>query len=533
MKSSILWLLVFVLKFSFISGQISLESTYDGMVERVNLQFSGEKYYYLDYESKQVKLFNSDHSPWKTIDLPCPEGAVIWFIDHLSEAKINSDSKLEIIYSFYIENGDDATYEERIVNDEGTILLSIPNGYFVEFSEMPGLENKLVTYIKGTPTPYSEIYTVPALTLEHSYELEVGRWNLENSGEKYVELDLSNKLFNIYNADHSPWKTIPVPDPTGLTQIYQWNISETKIINDNQLEIIYAYYSTIPSGKRYVRVINEAGTPLFTIPDAQQFNFEDIPGLPNKIIAYFLVDSHHISRVYDVPGFVGEMYYEYYTHRVDLEISGETYYYVDEATREIKLFDGDHNLWKTIIPSVPSNAGMGLIQHLSEHTIIKDDKIEIVFSFHVTENEITQYESRVINEDGTDLLVLPNATYAKLRDLPGADPKLVAYYLQEDNSYITEVYGLPTSPTLTEEVPSGESVISVFPNPATDILEIELTNSQIKFVRIFSLSGQLLQKFEPESAKTVLDLSVLKAGSYILEVQDEAGNTFKEKVIVR
>ncbi|MFO7670104.1 MAG: T9SS type A sorting domain-containing protein [Bacteroidales bacterium] len=532
MKASILLLPGFLLNFSFIFGQISLESSYDGSVERVILEFSGEKYYYLDTENKQVKLYHSDHSPWKTVDLPSPEESAIWFVDHVSEGKINSDTKLEIIYSFYIENGDDKYYEERIINDEGTILLSIPNGYYVELSELPGAENKLIASIKGALSSYSVIYTVPALTPEHSYELELGRWNFENSGEKYVALDLSNKQFIAYNADHSLWKTIGIPDTTGL-RVYQWNVSETKINSDNQLEILYAYYTSISPGRRYVGVINESGTPVLTIPDAFQFTLEELPGKSNKILAYFSAGSHLSTRVYDLPGLAEEMYYEYSTRRAALEISGEIYYHTDVELKEVKLYDGDHHLWRTIELDVPSNATVGSLQHISEHKIIKDDKIEFLFTFYITENEIKTYESRVMNEDGTNLLVLPDVSIVKLIELPGADPKLVAYYRQSDNSYTTEVYGMPASSTEAKGIYKFESEISVFPNPTSGLLEIELADHLIGFARIFTLNGQLLQIVEPGSGKTVLDLSALNAGVYLLEVQDIDGNTFKEKVVVK
>ncbi len=439
---------------------------------------------------------------------------------------------MEIIYSFYIENGDDQTYEERIINEEGTILLSIPNGYFVELSEIPGAENKLIAYLKGTPSSYSVIYTIPALTPEHSYELEVGRWNLESSGEKYVALDLSNKQFVVYNADHSLWKTIGIPDTTGL-RVYQWNVSENKINSDNQLEILYAYYTSIPPGRRYVGVINESGTPILTIPDAIQFTLEELPGKPNKILAYFSAGSHLSTSVYDLPGLAEEMYYEYYTRRAALEISGEIYYSTDVDHKEVILYDGDHHLMRTIELDVPSNAMLGMIMHISEHTIIKDDKIEFLFTSYITENEITTYESRVMNEEGTSLLVLPDVSLVKLIELPGADPKLVAYYRQSDNSYTTEVYGMPTSLTEAKGIHKVESGISVFPNPTSGVLEIELADHLITFARIFSLNGQLLQSFEPGTEKTVLDLSALNAGVYLLEVQDIDGTTFKEKVVVK
>ncbi len=94
------------------------------------------------------------------------------------------------------------------------------------------------------------------------------------------------------------------------------------------------------------------------------------------------------------------------------------------------------------------------------------------------------------------------------------------------------MYGLPESGTQIEDLTTGESLISVFPNPTNDMLEVKLANGLMKFIRVFSVNGQLLQSFEPGSAKTVLDLSFLNAGFYLLEVQDMEGNTFKEKVIV-
>ena len=80
-------------------GQINLENTYnEGLVTRVVLENSGEKYYLYDATAKLVKLYNADHSPWKAIPLPTFSNPLDLTIEHLSETKINADPDIEIAF---------------------------------------------------------------------------------------------------------------------------------------------------------------------------------------------------------------------------------------------------------------------------------------------------------------------------------------------------------------------------------------------------------------------------------------------------
>lgn len=63
--------------------------------------------------------------------------------------------------------------------------------------------------------------------------------------------------------------------------------------------------------------------------------------------------------------------------------------------------------------------------------------------------------------------------------------------------------------------------ISLYPNPAKDIINIDLPNSYINFTsEIFSITGQLVLKSKNESQ---LDISKLNSGMYILRISTENG----------
>jgi len=56
---------------------LTLQHTFDAYTKRIALENSGEKYYTVDRENEQIKLFNSDFTPWKTLSLPKPDGSAI------------------------------------------------------------------------------------------------------------------------------------------------------------------------------------------------------------------------------------------------------------------------------------------------------------------------------------------------------------------------------------------------------------------------------------------------------------------------
>ena len=75
----------------------------------------------------------------------------------------------------------------------------------------------------------------------------------------------------------------------------------------------------------------------------------------------------------------------------------------------------------------------------------------------------------------------------------------------------------------------GSSSVSVYPNPATDIINISLKNgATVENVEIVNLAGQSV--FASKSANTA-NVSFLPAGVYVVKVKDSKGVTHTSKIV--
>ncbi|HEY0092282.1 MAG TPA: T9SS type A sorting domain-containing protein, partial [Flavobacterium sp.] len=118
---------------------------FDGYINRISLENSGEKYYSIDALTATLNLFNADYSSWKEILLPVPNGNSIEKIHSISETKLVADSLVEVAYTYITSlSSADTTYESAIANEIGNVYLIIPEAREVVISEIEGAENKLI-----------------------------------------------------------------------------------------------------------------------------------------------------------------------------------------------------------------------------------------------------------------------------------------------------------------------------------------------------------------------------------------------------
>ena len=78
------------------------------------------------------------------------------------------------------------------------------------------------------------------------------------------------------------------------------------------------------------------------------------------------------------------------------------------------------------------------------------------------------------------------------------------------------------------EIISKEKLI-VKPNPASNFIQIELGNAEIKKVEIYSVIGTLLIK--NNSNNKLIDLNNLEDGIYLLKVTDLNENEFVRSIV--
>lgn len=80
----------------------------------------------------------------------------------------------------------------------------------------------------------------------------------------------------------------------------------------------------------------------------------------------------------------------------------------------------------------------------------------------------------------------------------------------------------------TPDFQNGDGAIAVYPNPASDVLNISLKSSTVTQVAIYSLAGAKVMEIEDASQ---LDISQLAAGMYLVRVMDNNKGVFFKRII--
>lgn len=87
------------------------------------------------------------------------------------------------------------------------------------------------------------------------------------------------------------------------------------------------------------------------------------------------------------------------------------------------------------------------------------------------------------------------------------------------------------TPDLPVAMPSlVEQYTSVMPNPAQDRVTIS-SSFQVNTIEIYSLKGKLMRRQSPHSISTMVTLTDLPAGIYMLRIVTSGGTIFKKLVI--
>ena len=79
-------------------GQINLENTYNYSGTYTRLSNSGDKFYIMDVAASQCRVYNANHTLWKTINLTVPSGNYLYDIKYLSENLFTTDNSLCLAY---------------------------------------------------------------------------------------------------------------------------------------------------------------------------------------------------------------------------------------------------------------------------------------------------------------------------------------------------------------------------------------------------------------------------------------------------
>jgi hypothetical protein len=157
-----------VLFFIESNAQIVLENSYpngEWSTAMVELSNSGKKYQWLDITNGQIKLYNLNHSIFKTMNFPLAAANQLPFIYYVSENTFDLDAGIEFMV-YYWDGNNLLNSETKIINEDGTILFSkIGESPVLEYSdEVASIKNT----ISGTKMIFnshndgsSKVYSLP------------------------------------------------------------------------------------------------------------------------------------------------------------------------------------------------------------------------------------------------------------------------------------------------------------------------------------------------------------------------------------
>ena len=198
------------------------------------------------------------------------------------------------------------------------------------------------------------------------------------------------------------------------------------------------------------------------------------------------------------------------------------------ATRQIALM-GDPTL--TVFHNSP-------IQSLN--VSVKDDAIKkqsnVVLNWKgKSANGYLLYKSRILGGAQTLLTPIPiiDSTFTDLNPIAGKSyyiVKSVQLTSTPSGSYYNPSTGLIDSATTTfgvgiESLADIKSQISIYPNPANDIINIQLKSdliNKIDYISIYQIDGKLVRNITPTIGSIIqINISDLSAGLYQLKIQSQ------------
>ena len=160
---------IFLMLFEMLNAQVSLDHTYNYSTTVIKFETLGYKYFLMDVPNSQCRIYNLDHSFYKTINCSVPNGFFLADVKYISENLFDSDSGLELVYTYYkyVPTQDSYYYEydSKIINEDGSQIQEIDGGRFIYILQTEESIYKLFAYCYDYSVfpekVWTQIYSLP------------------------------------------------------------------------------------------------------------------------------------------------------------------------------------------------------------------------------------------------------------------------------------------------------------------------------------------------------------------------------------
>lgn len=237
--------------------------------------------------------------------------------------------------------------------------------------------------------------------------------------------------------------------------------------------------------------------------------------------------------------------YNYSTAVIKLETLGYKYYLMDVPSSQCRIYNMDHSLYKTISCPVPSGCFLFDIKFISENTFDNDAGIELLYSYYkyYSGSDYYEYDSKIINEDGNQIMFIDGALYNYINKTGENEYKLFSYCYDFSNFpevIWTNIYSLPGEPVLAAKFDEDprEDLLKAYPNPASKQVKIEYSlpeNINTGVLHLVDNGGAEINQFVVDKHINHLQLNLtdISSGVYHYFIEYDNTRTESKQLVIR
>ncbi|MFK7758275.1 MAG: fasciclin domain-containing protein [Flavobacteriales bacterium] len=403
------------------------------------------------------------------------------------------------------------------LNDANTIKVTLgDSGVFVNQAEVTGADNEtgngVVHVTNGVILPTETVVDVALGTGVHGTLVAA-----------VIEAELLPALTN-------PFAELTVFAPTDdafVAALGELGLTAEELLASDGLADILTYHvlgSTVLSTDLMNGMtptpLNDANTIKVTLGDSGVFvNQAEVTGADNET-------GNGVVHVTDAVILANETI-------ADTVIDSDEHTVLELALIEAELLPAVTNPFTELTLFAPTDAAftVALAQlQITAAELLADDGLSDILLYHVVAGTVLSTDlanGNVETLSGEDVIVnIDMGAMINNASVTGAD-------VTSSNGvvHVIDAVLLSTYLSVEENDLAGYS-LSVYPNPSSDFITVNTSNSDFTFVRMLDTQGRVVFAKNIQSNQTVLDVSSLSAGQYVISLIGEQA-VISERVVVQ
>lgn len=239
--------------------------------------------------------------------------------------------------------------------------------------------------------------------------------------------------------------------------------------------------------------------------------------------------------------------YNYSTSVVKLETLGYKYFLMDVPNSQVRIYNMDHSIYKTVNCNLPNGYFLADVKYVSQNLFNADPQIEFVYTYYKYVSTASSYYyiygSKIISENGTNLQTIDGARYIYVNKTGDAEHKLFAYcfdYSVFPETVWTNIYNLSGSLVSALNISSQQtdSFLNAWPNPASEIIRLEYelpANIKSASLNVYDTNGRKVKNFQIDnhSDNIAMNVNDLATGTYLYNIEYDNQRTISKKIVVQ